>query len=81
MTNIPASSSTPNLMQQPDQVRRSEKQSRKIRDLLAKRAAFYAKADHTVDTGKLTAKQAVEKIVGIADEAKNMKEGRDEPKS
>jgi multiple sugar transport system permease protein len=34
MTNIPASSSTPNLIQQPDQGRRSEKQSRKIRDLL-----------------------------------------------
>lgn len=34
MTNIPASSSTPSLTQQPKQDRRSGKQSRKIRDLL-----------------------------------------------
>lgn len=38
----------------------------KIRTLLAKRAPFYAKADHCVDTGKLTVRQAVEKILEIA---------------
>ena len=48
-----------------------EDPKRKIRDLLAKRAPFYAKADHCIDTGKLTARQAVEKIVEIAnDESK-----------
>jgi len=43
-----------------------EDPKRKIRDLLAKRAPFYAKADHCMDTGKLTARQVVEKIVEIA---------------
>ena len=38
----------------------------KIRDLLAKRESFYAKADHIVDTGKLTVRQAVEEIIKIA---------------
>ena len=38
----------------------------KIRTLLAKRAPFYAKADHCIDTGKLTIRQVVEKIVEIA---------------
>jgi shikimate kinase len=52
-----------------------EDPKRKIRDLLAKRAALYAKADHTVDTAKLTAGQAVERIVEISEAAKNMKEG------
>ncbi|MCX5666081.1 MAG: shikimate kinase [Candidatus Omnitrophica bacterium] len=42
-----------------------EDPKQKIRNLIAKRAPFYAKADHCVDTGKLTVKQAVEKIVGI----------------
>lgn len=43
-----------------------EDPKRKIRDLLAKRAPFYSKADHTIDTGKLTAKQVVDKIAEIA---------------
>jgi shikimate kinase len=38
----------------------------KIRTLLAKRAPFYTKADHCIDTGKLTIRQVVEKIVEIA---------------
>jgi shikimate kinase len=42
-----------------------EDPKRKIRDLLEKRVALYAKADHCIDTGKLTVKQAVEKIVEI----------------
>ncbi len=40
----------------------------KIRNLMAKRAHFYDKADHCVDTGELTVKQAVEKIAGIVEE-------------
>lgn len=39
---------------------------RKIKELLYKRKALYAKADHVVDTGKLTVKQVVEKIAEIA---------------
>ena len=35
----------------------------KIKSLLAKRAPFYAKADHCIDTGKLTVRQVVEKIM------------------
>ena len=38
---------------------------RKIRDLLAERAPFYAKADHTIDTGKFTINQVVERVVEI----------------
>ena len=45
-----------------------EDPKQKIRNLMAKRAPFYAKADHCIDTGKLTVKQAVEKISGIAEE-------------
>jgi shikimate kinase len=45
-----------------------EDPKQKIRNLMAKRAHFYAKADHCVDTGKLTVKQAVEKISGIVEE-------------
>ena len=44
-----------------------EDPKQKIRNLMAKRALLYAKADHCVDTGKLTVKQAVEKIAGIAE--------------
>jgi shikimate kinase len=43
-----------------------EDPKRRIRDLLAKRSPFYAKADHTIDTGKFSAQQVVEKIVEIA---------------
>ena len=39
---------------------------RKILDLLNKRAPFYAKADHLIDTGKMTVRQAVDEIVKIA---------------
>ena len=45
-----------------------EDPKQKIRNLMAKRALLYAKADHCVDTGKLTVKQTVEKISGIAEE-------------
>ena len=45
-----------------------EDPKQKIRNLMAKRALLYAKADHCVDTGKLTVKQAVEKIGGIFEE-------------
>lgn len=37
----------------------------KIRNLLAKRTPFYSKADHCIDTGNLTVKQVVDKIVEI----------------
>lgn len=37
----------------------------RIRDLLAKRSPLYAKADHVIDTGKLTVRQVVEEIVKI----------------
>ena len=37
----------------------------KIRNLMAKRAPLYAKADHTIDTGKLTARQVIEEIIKI----------------
>lgn len=43
-----------------------EDPKRRIRDLLAKRSPLYAKADHTVDTGKLTVRQAVEEVVKLA---------------
>lgn len=46
---------------------------RKIRDLIAKRAPYYAKADYTIDTGALTVRQVIEKIVGIATTALNAK--------
>lgn len=42
----------------------------KIRALMTKRASMYAKADHIIDTGKLTIKQAVAKVMEIAKEAK-----------
>lgn len=42
-----------------------EDPKRKIKDLLSLRAPFYAKADHTIDTGKLTISQVVERIVEI----------------
>ena len=42
-----------------------EDPKRKIRDLIAKRAPYYAKADHEIDTGALTVRQVVEKIVEI----------------
>lgn len=42
-----------------------EDPKRKIRDLLAKRSPYYAKADYTIDTGKLTARQVIDKIAEI----------------
>ena len=42
-----------------------EDPKQKIRNLMAKRAVSYARADHCVDTGKLTVRQSVEKIIGI----------------
>jgi len=44
---------------------------RKIRDLLAKREGFYAKADHLIDTGKLTVRQVVEEIVNMVTGGQN----------
>jgi shikimate kinase len=44
-----------------------EDPKQKIRSLLAKRAPLYAKADHSIDTGKLTVDQVVEKIAQIAE--------------
>jgi len=44
-----------------------EDPKQRIRTLLAKRAPFYAKADHTIDTGKLTVKQVIEEIVKIVE--------------
>ncbi|MCX5686706.1 MAG: shikimate kinase [Candidatus Omnitrophica bacterium] len=44
-----------------------EDPKQRIRTLLAKRAPFYAKADHIIDTGKLTVKQVVEEIVKISE--------------
>ena len=44
-----------------------EDPKRKIRELLKKREPFYAKADHCIDTGKLTVKQVVEEIVKISE--------------
>jgi len=44
-----------------------EDPKRKIRDLLARRASFYAKADHCIDTGKLTVRQVIEEIIKIAE--------------
>lgn len=43
-----------------------EDPKQRIRSLMSKRAPFYAKADHCIDTGKLTVKQVVEKIAEIA---------------
>ena len=42
----------------------------KIRSLLNKRAPFYAKADHCIDTGKLTVKQVVDRVVEIVDKGR-----------
>lgn len=39
----------------------------KIRSMLAKREPLYARADHCIDTGKLTVDQVVDKIVEIID--------------
>ncbi|MDP3790830.1 MAG: shikimate kinase [Candidatus Omnitrophota bacterium] len=47
-----------------------EDPKQKIRSLLAKRAPFYAKADHCIDTGIFTVNQVVDKIVSIAESAK-----------
>ena len=49
-----------------------EDPKRKIRDLMRKRAPFYAKADHFIDTGKLTVRQAVEEIVKIVTQDTSM---------
>jgi shikimate kinase len=51
-----------------------EDPKRKIRDLLAKRAPYYAKADYTIDTGELMVKQVIDKIVEIAESKLKQKE-------
>jgi shikimate kinase len=52
-----------------------EDPKQKIRNLLAKRAPFYAKADHSIDTAKLTARQIVENIIEIYEASENKTEG------
>jgi shikimate kinase len=52
-----------------------EDPKRKIRDLLAKRSPYYAKADYAIDTGELTVRQVIEKIVEIAEAKSKQKEG------
>lgn len=52
-----------------------EDPKRKIRDLMAKRAPLYAKADHSIDTGKLTARQVVDEIMRIVEKADSTAEG------
>jgi len=42
-----------------------EDPKQRIRTLISKRAPYCAKADHCIDTGKLTVKQVVEEIVKI----------------
>ena len=42
-----------------------EDPKQKIRSLFAKRAHLYAKADHCIDTGKLTIKQVIDKVTEI----------------
>lgn len=44
-----------------------EDPKQRIRTLIAKRAPYYAKADHCIDTGKLTVKQVVEEIAKISE--------------
>jgi len=44
---------------------------RKIRDLMAKREPFYAKAEHVIDTGKLTVRQVVDRIAGLIEDKKD----------
>lgn len=47
-----------------------EDPKRKIRDLMKKRAPLYSKADHTIDTGKMTVKQVIDEIIKLAGGAK-----------
>ena len=42
-----------------------EDPKQKIRSLLARRASFYARAGNCIDTGKLTVRQAVDRIIKI----------------
>jgi len=51
-----------------------EDPKRKIRDLMAKRAGLYAKADHCIDTASLTSRQVVDKIVDIVNSAETEKQ-------
>jgi shikimate kinase len=44
-----------------------EDPKQKIRSLMTKRAPFYAKAEHCIDTGNLTVNQIVDRIVKIAE--------------
>jgi shikimate kinase len=44
---------------------RGEDPKRKIIDLINKRRPYYAKADYTMDTGKLTINQVVEMVAEI----------------
>ncbi|MCX5678391.1 MAG: shikimate kinase [Candidatus Omnitrophica bacterium] len=52
-----------------------EDPKRKIRDLLARRSPYYAKADHTIDTGKFTVRQVIDKIAEIAEARLKRREG------
>lgn len=55
-----------------------EDPKRKIRDLLVRRSPYYAKADYTIDTGKLTVRQVIDKIAEITESKLKRKE---EPKN
>ncbi len=52
-----------------------EDPKQRIRNLLAKRAPLYAKADHTIDTSKFTARQVIEKIIEMYEAATKKQEG------
>ena len=50
-----------------------EDPKRRIRELMAARAPHYSKADHFIDTGKLTINQAVDAVMAIAEEKSEAK--------
>lgn len=51
-----------------------EDPKRKIRDLMSRREPLYAKADHIIDTGKVTIRQAVDKVMDIFENSGKGKE-------
>jgi len=51
-----------------------EDPKRKVRDLMSKRAPLYAKADNIIDTGKLTIRQAIDKVIEIFENSGKGKE-------
>lgn len=53
-----------------------EDPKRKIMGLLTKREQYYAKADHLIDTGKLTVRQVVEEIIRIVNSDQKTEDGK-----